>query len=322
MSKTQVMIANMIGQATAMLVSPLFDGGGVKEVYFEGYRKINEIFVDEVLASLIAEQLAKPIDHDILCEELYLLRNLVYRAEHKKKIFNFSGLEYLANLEIIRMSYLENLSTLPDELQKLSNLKVIEFSHGIVEEIPTWVFKLPKLEKLNVSYQKLTNLPLHLSQAKRLRVLNVAGNQLTLLPTEIGTLRHLQVLNVSHNPLSKLPAETVYLTKLNKLDISHTNIAHLSINLAFLEDLEYLNIENTNIKKVDFLLQRRTQDNLRLLGESDDLKVVTYSKSEYADSRKLFPGTMLAMTTFGLLALGMGVNYLKNINTKKGDYQE
>jgi len=320
MAKTSVIVANVIGQVATLVVSPFFECKGIKERYFDGYRKISDIFPDTVLASFIAEHLGKTVEQKILCEELHLLRNLVYRAEKKEQIRDFSGIEYLGNLEVIRLSHLTELKTIPPVLQELQNLKVLEFSHGWLRDIPDWIFAIPRLERLNFSQQQIADVSGEIGKAKRLRVFNISGNNVTFLPREIGLLKQLQALNVSHNPLLKLPTDIIYLTKLKQLDISNTMVKYLPINLAFLTDLTYLNIEDTQITKVDFLLQRRLEEDLRIDGKSRDIEVTTYEKREYENDRGLFPGTMMTATAMSLFAVGFGVKYLKNKKTKKGDF--
>jgi len=322
MAKAPVIIANVIGQSAAMFISPFVNGTSVKEAYFEGYRKIEDIFPDRVLSAFIADLLGKKVEEKILCEALYPLRSLVYRAEKRPQVRNFAGVEYLGGLETLRITHCEDLQEVPRLLQRLPSLRAIEFSHGTLRSIPEWIFKMPRLEKLNFSGQNLTYLPPSVSKAKRLRALQLSDNSIETLPEELGQLKHLQALNVSGNPVTKLPKNIIYLTKLSQLDISKTQISHLPINLAFLETLTYLNITNTPIKKLDFFLQRRVQDNLKIEGDHRKMEITTYAKREYEDDRKLFPGTMLTATLFSFLAVGAGVQYLKKKKTKEGNMKQ
>jgi len=322
MTKTPVLIGNALGQTVAMLISPLFNGTTIKENYFDGYRKLSAVFPDPNLARLIAHQLGKDVKDRILCETLYVIQTVVYRAEDKTAIDDFSGIEYLANLEIFRMSGFSHMKQVPDVLHHLPSLKVIEFSHGNLTMIPEWIFTLPRLEKLNFSGQKITEIAPTIRRAKRLKTLNLAHNQLDALPEEIGQLKHLSVLDISDNPLRKLPRDVAYLTKLSELDISNTKISHLPVHLAFLEALQYLNITNTDIKQLDFLLQRKRQHNLRIHGERHDMDVRAYIKHEYEDDRHLRPCALLATSALSLFALGVGVKYLKEKKTKGEDLQK
>jgi len=317
MSKPPVLIANVIGQTAAMIASPFFNGTSIKDAYFEGYRAIEDIFPDAVLAQVIAERLNKEVGQKILCEELHLVRSIVYYGENKTPIADFSGLEYVSNLEVIRLTHLMDLGSVPDTLQRLPRLKVIEVTHGQLTAIPEWVFQLPVVEKLNFSYQHITDLPTKVEKAKRLRSLQLTRNKISHLPSELWTLKQLQLLNIGGNPVEKISKDVVFLTKLQQLDISQTKVAKLPLNLAFLESLVYLNITGTPIKALDFLLQRRVQDKLHIEGENNDMRITTYPKREYVDEKRLFPGTMLMATAFSFFAVGAGVKCVQKKRQKE-----
>jgi Leucine-rich repeat (LRR) protein len=319
MSKTPVLIGNVVGQTVAMLISPLFNGTGIKEKYFDGYRRLSAVFPDANLARLIADQLGKDVKDRVLCETLYLIRTLVYRADEGSAIADFSGIEYLGNLEVFRVSGHTKMEQVPEQLRSLPSLRVVECSGGRLRAIPAWIFTLPRLEKLNFSEQKITDITSLIQRARRLKMLNLSHNQLDVLPEAIGRLKYLNVLDVHANPLRKLPHDVAYLTQLTHLDISDTQISHLPVSLAFLDTLKSLNITNTNITQLDFLLQRRGRDNLRIQGERRDMEVRAYIKHEYEDDRHLSPCALVTTSALSLLAIGAGVKYLKEKKLKGED---
>lgn len=304
MKNSQVVMGNIIGQFAAVLISPFFNGTTVKTTTFNGFKKIADIFPDTVLAENIANHLRKKIDDEILCEELYLIKRF-FQDGKKAAIHDFSGLEYLGGLEIIRVVSHKQLLHIPKQLQALYALQVVEFSDGILQEIPEWLFLLPRLKKLNLAKQKINLFTDKMCEKTQIIYLNLADNEIATLPKTIGQLKHLKYFNVSGNPITTIPIELMYLKQLVSLDFSGTKIEQLPICLANISTLKELKIKQTNIKKIDGLLYQKSNADLRIYQDTA-VEVRTYNKEHYEKPKGMFPtavlmavGTMLGVASIG-----------------------
>jgi hypothetical protein len=98
----------------------------------------------------------------------------------------------------------KGLRCLPDDLERLRNLRI-----------------------LDVSANELETLPNRLGELAELRSLHIFRNNLIALPASIGQCTHLAFLDVDGNPIRTLPVELAQLTALEGLDISRTQITTL-----------------------------------------------------------------------------------------------
>ena len=71
--------------------------------------------------------------------------------------------------------------------------------------LPVEIGKLTNLTELDLSRNQLTNLPSEIGKLTNLTELNLSRNQLTNLPVEIGKLTNLTELNLSNNEITNLP---------------------------------------------------------------------------------------------------------------------
>ncbi len=151
-------------------------------------------------------------------------------SEFPPEIFDLAD-----TLEILNLSD-NTLSSLPDDLVKLSKLKVIfcsnnQFEHvpeilGLCESLSMVGFKankikiisakaLPKkLQWLILTDNQITHLPAEIGQCTHLQKLMLAGNQLCSLPNEMAACSALELLRISANQLSALPEWLLTMPKL------------------------------------------------------------------------------------------------------------
>jgi len=113
--------------------------------------------------------------------------------------------------------YSKQLTEVPKELEKLTNLKKLRFDDNQLTDV-TGLEKLTKLTRLNLYDNKLTEIPKGLEKLTKLKELWLSGNQLT---------------NVKG--LEKL-------TQLTRLDLYKTQLAELPKGLKNLTQLTYLNL--------------------------------------------------------------------------------
>ena len=317
MKMPNVILGNLAGQLVATIISPFFNGTEIKHTRFDGVKKIGDIFPDAALATFIAKQLKKSVSSEILCEELYLIQNFIYKGKEKKEIIDFTGLEYLGNLRIFRITHHHHMTVIPQQLRYIYSLRVLEISSGNLDAIEAWVFQLPKIQKINFSHQKIVAIPDTIIQAKRIVLLNFSNNKIENIPSIIGKIKSLEVLNISYNPIHQLPTEIMYLNKLRRLDVSNTQLVSLPTSLGFVKELDYLDIRNTRIEQIDSILKQRMDKHLIIHWNTQEIKVFVYPKNEYNESH-IFPSATIASSIVGFTLIGMGIASIKRFRIEKG----
>jgi leucine-rich repeat protein SHOC2 len=102
-----------------------------------------------------------------------------------------------------------DISTLPDEIGKMSELIVLDASFNRINGLPFEIGQLKNLKELNLSNNKLFFAPLtpEIGNLKSLVKLDLSGNQLDELPSQFANLSALEHLNVSNNQLKIFPVE-------------------------------------------------------------------------------------------------------------------
>jgi Leucine-rich repeat (LRR) protein len=132
---------------------------------------------------------------------------------------NILGKEYPIATTIRLDLYGNNLTSLPESIQSLSNLK-----------------------ELNLTNNNLTSLPESIQSLSKLQSLFLANNKLISLPESIGGLYNLQELYVYNNKLTNLPESIKSFTKIKQLYLNESSydINNLSIdcNILILTSIE------------------------------------------------------------------------------------
>ncbi|MEZ8053126.1 leucine-rich repeat-containing protein kinase family protein [Vibrio atlanticus] len=149
--------------------------------------------------------------------------------------FPLEILELADSLEVLDL-YGNQLSSLPDELSQLTNLRIIFASNNLFTHLPDVLGTLPKLEMVGfksnqiktVSEQSLPAqlrwliltdnaievLPHSLGERPRLQKLALAGNKIRVLPESMEKLSNLELVRMSANQLTEFPEFLIKLPKL------------------------------------------------------------------------------------------------------------
>lgn len=163
------------------------------------------------LAQLKAGQLAGATRLDLACG----------LTEFPREIFELAG-----SLEILNLTG-NALSCLPDDLHRLTHLRVLFCSDNAFTELPACLgqcatlsmigFKAnqishvpaaalpPQLRWLILTDNCISQLPDELGQLPLLQKLMLAGNQLTHLPQSLAQCKNLELLRIASNRLTQLP---------------------------------------------------------------------------------------------------------------------
>ena len=128
------------------------------------------------------------------------------------------------------------LSELPDDLPRLTQLKILFLSNNQFTKLPMVLADCPKLEMIGFKHNQITEVPENslplatrwliltdnaitklpdsMGELKSLQKLALAGNQITSLPESMGQCRALQLIRLSANKLTGLPDSLFQLPKL------------------------------------------------------------------------------------------------------------
>ncbi|MFX0071790.1 MAG: leucine-rich repeat domain-containing protein [Candidatus Hermodarchaeota archaeon] len=200
------------------------------------------------------------IDFQIQCEtkcfDDYPLQELV------NIIVNYFTLLFLekvywrlkSNIErctIIELDFIfKGLTTLPDAIANLLNLKKLILRYNQLFKLPKWIGSLKDLEILNINVNNLNKLPRSIGNLNCLKYLSLWKNELNELPSSIGFLKSLEYLNLRINNLKSLPETISNLKKLKELNLHDNKLEFLPNTIGSLQQLERLNLSWNNLVKI------------------------------------------------------------------------
>ncbi|XP_038664994.1 leucine-rich repeat-containing protein 69 isoform X2 [Scyliorhinus canicula] len=149
------------------------------------------------------EELPDVLKHLRQLKKLHLFGN-------KLETLSPSVFESLTNLVLLNLSN-NKLTTLPEEIHRLEQLKYLTLNNNQLESIPSKLCVLQKLCELHVARNELKSLPHDIGYLTNLKTLSVPRNQIQELPEELCMLRNLKVLDVAGNQLHIFPTKLLEL---------------------------------------------------------------------------------------------------------------
>ncbi|CAF1119610.1 unnamed protein product [Adineta ricciae] len=143
-----------------------------------------------------------------------------------------------------------SLATLPNEIELLDYLIVLNIHNNQLSTIPDSIRRLRLLEKLVLSQNELTTLPDGLFYCSSLLYLNLSRNHLTKVSNKIGDLSYLQELDLSENDFEVFPKQLGYLTKLTKLTIAKNRLRALPNEFGALYNLRSFDMSHNQVTQL------------------------------------------------------------------------
>ena len=188
-----------------------------------------------------------------------------------------------------------HLRKLPREMFSATQLRRLDLSQNILENVSADLFALPNLEYLSLGHNRLKDLPETANWSRSLLSLDLSDNLLTTLPQGI---QHscIEILNLSKNQFHVIPKCLCRVRTLTSLDLSSMPISALPKEMEYLDHLVNLNVSNVNINDLPngggilrggirgiFRARARTNKpcnhvKLMLLCHSDTVKTVMLSR--------------------------------------------
>ncbi len=154
-------------------------------------------------------------------------------TEFPREIFSLSD-----TLEILDLTG-NHLSSLPDDLEQLTKLKVIFCSQNQFKQLPTVLGRCNSLSMVGFKSNQIADVPAE-SLPSRLRWLILTDNRIQGLPENIGHCSQLQKLMLAGNRLSSLPASLALCHRLELIRISANRLKVLPEWLFSLPRLTWL----------------------------------------------------------------------------------
>jgi len=180
--------------------------------------------VDSTLAQLQAGQLQGSTQLKLSCD-LTTFPAEIYDLADTLEILDLTGnqlsslpddLDRFTKLRILFCSS-NQFTEMPAVLGKCASLSMIGFKANQITHIPEAAIPTENLQWFIVTDNALTKVPEALGQCKKLQKLMLAGNQLTTLPASMVNCEALELLRISANQFTELPTWLFDLPKLTWL---------------------------------------------------------------------------------------------------------
>lgn len=224
-------------------------------------------------------------------------------TEFPREIFSLAD-----SLEILDLSG-NHLSSLPDDLARLSRLKIIFCSQNQFTQLPAVLGQCPSLSMVGFKSNQIEDVPAE-SLPSQLRWLILTDNRVKSLPDNIGDCAALQKLMLAGNQLSELPVSLANCQALELIRIAANRLAVFPDWLLSLPRLTWLayagnpfshQLEQQALRAEQRKIDWHQLDIAELLGEgaSGLIYRATLRQNDYLQpvAVKLFKG---AMTSDGL----------------------
>ena len=158
------------------------------------------------------------------------------------RIFEIKSLNFLQISNV-------NLSSVPEEVGDLTNLKNLALQGNKIKELPDTIGSLTQIKFFDVSTNELAKVPDSLGRLQALHTLNLSCNNLMSLPN-LELLANLAILRIDHNKLPNLPEGIYTLEHLIEIRASHNLIHSITEEISQMESLKILDISNNQLKEL------------------------------------------------------------------------
>ncbi|TAE15646.1 MAG: GTP-binding protein [Oscillatoriales cyanobacterium] len=165
-------------------------------------------------------------------------------------------LRSLENLRSIDLSC-NPFGTIPELLLEMKQLESLNLTSIGLTEIPDAIGKLPNLTKLDLSFNQiedilevLVNLCETFGKLSKLRQLHLVGNQIAEIPDAISKLSNLTYLDLFSNQIKQIPEALTQMSSLMQLKLRGNQITHIPDAIAQLANIEYLDLGFNQIAEI------------------------------------------------------------------------
>lgn len=147
-----------------------------------------------------------------------------------------------------------NFTSLPPEIEQLTNLTELFLHHNQLDMIPTRLCTLSNLRLLWLNNNKITSVPFEIVQLKSLKRLHLDNNRITSFPDHLCQLTSLEILYLNNNKIEKISSKINNMHCLIRLYLHHNLVVEIPEELGLLlqssQQLQLLRLDNNRISKI------------------------------------------------------------------------
>ena len=182
----------------------------------------------------------------IICDKDTLVIDL-----KNKKVRSLEELKKIKICEKLTHLYVPNmnLTSIPQYIWNMDNLKVLDISYNNIKNIPPALFSLFELTTLNLSNNPIESIPSEIYLLKNLHELSLSNTSMTKLPSTFSKLGNLKRLFINNTLLEDMNI----ICKLKQLAILEACANHIEIipnELGNLPCLVHISLNNNKITKI------------------------------------------------------------------------
>lgn len=271
-------------------------------------------------ASVVTEDEMKKDEKEVAVaavEDNWLNREVARQSG--KALDEITEAEYQAVTDINLDMVTGDITTIPSDIAKLTNLKTLNLSGvGLTGTIPVEIGSLTQLTTLDLSLNNLTgSIPTEIGNLTNLKSFKAYGNSLSgAIPTEIGNLTKVTELHLFNNSLTgSIPAEIGSMTALTDLNLSENNLSGaIPTELGNLSNLQGLDLAENNLSgaipseigNLSSVVRVRLSSNSltgeipSTIGNLTSVKYLTLNDNGLTGSIPTSVGTLAALNTLNL----------------------
>ncbi len=231
--------------------------------YFSGAKSVRMYLEEEgYLEYLCKDEIRSFINSGVdILDELEEILGKELRISSLKSIF---VPVVVRNGEIVQLRIGKlNLKSIPECIQNLRYIELLDVSSNRLEELPDWIGKLKPLKCLEIYGNRITTIPETIGELKSLKILKSSDNNLSKLPESIGNLISLKELFLSANRLKKLPESIGWLKNLEILAIQKNQLERIPNSIGNLEALKSLDLASNLMSELpDSMINLKSLENL------------------------------------------------------------
>ena len=148
-----------------------------------------------------------------------------------------------------RLTLSENLTSFPEEIFELADtLEILDLSHNLLDSLPEDISRLTKLKIAFFSYNRFIKVPSFVG-CESLTMLGFKGNQIEVFDEDILPLG-INWLILTDNRLGSLPSSIGKLTKLQKFPLAGNQIKRLPDEMAACQNLELIRLSANQLEEI------------------------------------------------------------------------
>ncbi|CAK7344537.1 unnamed protein product [Dovyalis caffra] len=162
-----------------------------------------------------------------------------------------SSIQFLNKLEVLQLSYCDNLTRLPSSIGS-KVLRILEQQWTAIEEVPSSIEFLTALVRLYMTNCKqLSSLPTSICKLKSLEIHGLSScSKLEHFPEIMELMESLRRFELDPTAIQELPSSIKHLKFFTQLKLGVTAIKELSSSIVQLKSLTHLDLGGTAIQEL------------------------------------------------------------------------